>query len=152
MSPRASLLKLIDIASKGGNYLLNVGPTPEGIIPQQAVDILEHAGDWLKKYGESIYGTKGTQWGQPDWGRITYRTLADGTTRMYLHVFDWPEDGKITLDTVYRRPIQAYAMRSIPRKNFDVRIAGNAYIEISLDGEPWDADDSVVVLDIDKAR
>ncbi len=154
MTGRKSLRNLVDVASRGGNYLLNVGPTPEGVIPQEAVDILMHTGDWLKKYGESIYGTKGSQWGEPEWGRITHRILEDGTTRMYLHVYDWPEDGRIVLDTVFRRPIQAYAMRSIPRKNFDARIAGSnrSFIEITLDSKPWDADDSVIVLDLDKAR
>jgi len=155
MSGSKSLHNLVDVASRGGNYLLNVGPTPEGIIPRQAVDILMQTGDWLKKYGESIYGTKGSQWGEPEWGRITHRTLADGTTRMYLHIYDWPEDGKIILDNLYRRPIQAYAMRSVPRKNFDVRIGSSgpsSYIEIILNGQAWDTDDSVIVLDVDKAR
>jgi alpha-L-fucosidase len=155
MSGRASLRNLVDIASRGGNYLLNVGPTPEGVIPQEAVDILMHTGVWLKKYGESIYDTQGSQWGEPEWGRITHRMLADGTTRMYLHVYDWPEDGRIMLTNVFRRPIQAYALRSIPRKNFDVSINGSGrsfHLEILLSGKPWDADDSVLVLDVDKAK
>ena len=151
-SGETALKNLVDIVSKGGNYLLNVGPTPEGVIPAQAVEILSYSGDWLKKYGESIFNTKGTQWGQPEWGRITHRILPDGTTRLYLHVFNWPENGKLVLDTVRRRPIQAYAMRSIPRENYSVAIVGNAHIEISLDGTPWDEVSSVVVLDIDKAR
>ncbi len=74
---------------------------------------------------------------------------------MYLHIYDWPEDGKIIMDNVYRRPIQAYAMRSIPRKNFKVKIGSSGQtsnIEITLSGTAWDADDSVVVLDVDKAR
>lgn len=151
-SGETALKNLVDIVSKGGNYLLNVGPTPEGVIPAQAVEILSYSGDWLKKYGESIFNTKGTQWGQPEWGRITHRILPDDTTRLYLHVFNWPENGKLVLDTVRRRPIQAYAMRSIPRENYSVAIVGNAHIEISLDGTPWDEVSSVVVLDVDKAR
>ncbi len=143
---------LAHMASMGGNYLLNVGPTAEGIIPEWSVDILLESGDWLKKYGESIYGTKGTQWGQPEWGRITHRIRADGTTRLYLHVFDWPEDGRLVLDTVRRRPIQAYALRSIPRKNYKVSIEGNAYIVVTLDDQAWDPVNSVVVLDVDKLR
>jgi alpha-L-fucosidase len=143
---------LAHMASMGGNYLLNVGPTAEGVIPKWSVDILLEAGDWLKKYGESIYGTKGTQWGQPEWGRITHKILPDGTTRMYLHVFEWPEDGRLVLDTVRRRPIQAYAMRSIPRKNYNVEIEENSTIVVMVDGGAWDPANSVVVLDVDKAR
>ncbi len=143
---------LTHIASMGGNYLLNVGPTPEGIIPKESVDVLLESGDWLKKYGESIYGTKSSQWGQPEWGRITHKILPDGTTRLFLHVFDWPEDGRLVIDTLRRRPIQAYALRSIPRKNYKVAIEGNAYIVVTLDGRAWDSVNSVVVLDVDKAR
>ncbi len=143
---------LAHVASMGGNYTLNVGPTPEGIFPKESVDVLLEAGDWLKKYGESIYETSGTQWEQPKWGRITHRILADGTTRLYLHVFDWPEDGRLVLDTVRRRPTQAYALRSIPRENYKVGIEGNAYIVVTLNGRAWDPVNSVVVLDVDKAR
>ena len=152
MSAEDVVQNLAHIASMGGNYLLNVGPTPEGIIPEESVDALLGGGDWLKKYGESIYRTKGTQWGQPEWGRITHKILPDGTTRLFLHVFDWPDDGRLVLDTVRRRPIQAYALRSIPRKNFKVAIEGNAYIVVTLDGRAWDPMNSVVVLDVDKAR
>ncbi len=152
MTAEMTIHNLAHTASIGGNYTLNVGPTPEGIIPKESVDVLLEAGDWLKKYGESIYGTKGTQWGQPGWGRITHRIRADGTTRLYLHVFDWPEDGRLVLDTVRRRPIQAYALRSIPRKNYKVIIEGNAYIVVTLDDEAWDPVNSVVVLDVDKLR
>jgi alpha-L-fucosidase len=152
MNAEEVVQNLTHIASMGGNYLLNVGPTPEGIIPKESVDVLLESGQWIKKYGESVYGTKGTQWGQPDWGRITHKILPDGTTRLFLHVFDWPEDGRLILDTVRRRPIKAYALRSIPRKHYNVAIEGNAYIVVTLDGGAWDPFNSVVVLDVDKAR
>ena len=49
---------LIDIVAKGGNFLLNVGPSPEGTLPQTAVERLQDIGDWLKINGEAIYGTR----------------------------------------------------------------------------------------------
>jgi alpha-L-fucosidase len=55
--------KLIDIVSKGGNYLLNVGPTAEGVIPQPSQDVLRTVGRWLKKNGEAVYGAGATPWG-----------------------------------------------------------------------------------------
>lgn len=63
---------LVNCAAKGVNYLLNVGPTAEGVIPEPSCDILRQVGDWLKKNGEAIYRT----WGSPfpvdeDWGRVT---------------------------------------------------------------------------------
>ena len=59
-SPGDVVFKLVDIVSKGGNYLLNVGPTAEGVIPQPSQDTLRTAGQWLKKNGEAVYGTGST--------------------------------------------------------------------------------------------
>ncbi len=56
-SPETLIHNLIDISSKGGNFLLNVGPTPEGIIPQPSVERLKEVGEWLQINGEAIYGT-----------------------------------------------------------------------------------------------
>ena len=56
-STQTIVRNLIDIASKGGNYLLNVGPTSEGIIPAPEVDLLKKVGEWMKVNGSSIYGT-----------------------------------------------------------------------------------------------
>ncbi|HET7537229.1 MAG TPA: alpha-L-fucosidase, partial [Candidatus Didemnitutus sp.] len=68
-SPGELVFKLVDIVSKGGNYLLNVGPTSEGVIPQPSQDNLREVGKWLKENGEAIYGTKpspfGEEFGEP---------------------------------------------------------------------------------------
>src|ERR1051325_8695629 len=85
---------LIDIASKGGNYLLNVGPKADGTFPKESVDILKGIGDWMKVNGESIYGTKANPFEPVSWGRIT-RKENKGNTVLYLHVFEWPKDGKL---------------------------------------------------------
>jgi alpha-L-fucosidase len=63
-SPGEILFKLVDIASKGGNYLLNVGPTSEGIIPQSAQDNLRTVGHWLKVNGDAIYGAGRSPFGE----------------------------------------------------------------------------------------
>ena len=88
---------IIDIASKGGNYLLNVGPTAEGLIPAPSVERLEGIGKWMKVNGESIYGTQASPFAKTPWGRCTQKTLDGGKTRLYLHVFDWPADAKLTV-------------------------------------------------------
>jgi alpha-L-fucosidase len=85
---------LIDIASKGGNYLLNVGPKADGTFPQQSVDLLKGIGDWIKVNSESIYGTTASPFAPVSWGRITKKENK-GNTILYLHVFDWPKDGKL---------------------------------------------------------
>ena len=87
---------LIDIASKGGNYLLNVGPKADGTFPKESVDLLKQMGGWMKVNGEAIYGTKASPFGLFTWGRCTKKE-SPTTTTLYLSVFDWPKDGKLTI-------------------------------------------------------
>jgi alpha-L-fucosidase len=61
---------LIDIASKGGNYLLNVGPKADGTFPQESIDILKGMGEWMKINGEAIYGTKACPLGLFTWEEV----------------------------------------------------------------------------------
>jgi alpha-L-fucosidase len=94
--PAETLVRnLIDIASKGGNFLLNVGPTGEGLIPAPSVERLETVGRWMKVNGDAIRGTGACSL-KPAWGRCTRKPSADGST-LYLHVFDWPADGKLVV-------------------------------------------------------
>lgn len=80
---------LIDIASKGGNYLLNVGPDPKGVIPAPEVERLAAMGEWLKKNGASIYGTGPSPYKRlPFDGRCTTKR-----NTLYLNVFTWPAEG-----------------------------------------------------------
>ncbi|TWT37969.1 Alpha-L-fucosidase [Posidoniimonas corsicana] len=97
--PTETLIRnLVDIASKGGNYLLNVGPTADGEIPKASLERLQEIGHWMAKNGESIYGTTSSPF-PVEWGRCTQRQ-EDGKTVLYLHVFDWPADGQLTSPVV----------------------------------------------------
>ncbi|MFN8489598.1 MAG: alpha-L-fucosidase [Caldilineaceae bacterium] len=84
--------KLVDIVSKGGNYLLNVGPTAGGVIPQPSVERLQAMGQWLQTNGEAIYGTRPGPLQGLDWCRSTVKA-----GKLYVHVFDWPADGEVRL-------------------------------------------------------
>lgn len=89
---------LVDIVSKGGNYLLNVGPRPDGSIPQPLVERLEAVGKWMEVNGDSIYGTTASPFDkQLPWGRVTVKQVDGGTSRLFLHVFDWPISREIVL-------------------------------------------------------
>jgi alpha-L-fucosidase len=93
--------KLVDIVSKGGNYLLNVGPRPDGSIPEPLVERLEDIGKWMDVNGDAIYGTTASPFPEtPEWGRVTTRRNPDGTSRLHLHVFDWPESREIVVPPV----------------------------------------------------
>ena len=85
---------LINIASKGGNYLLNVGPTPEGEFPPQSIERLRAVGKWMKINGEAIYGTTRSPIEKPEWGYCTMKNNKNNTT-LYLSVIDWPANGQL---------------------------------------------------------
>ena len=83
-SAETLIQNLVDCASKGGNYLLNVGPTALGKIPPESVVRLRAVGDWLKVNGESIYNSQASPFSKPlKWGRVTSKP-----GKLYLHVFD----------------------------------------------------------------
>jgi alpha-L-fucosidase len=101
---------LIDIASKSGNYLLNVGPTAEGEFPQGSIDALKGMGAWMKTNNEAIYGTKASPFGLLSWGRCTKKVQANGNTALYFSVFDWPKDGKLVLPALKNELVKATAL------------------------------------------
>jgi len=84
--PKDLLYKLSDIVRKGGNYLLNVGPTAEGVIPEESQKILRIMGKWLDVNGEAIYGTRHTPFYNTG---ITWKcTTKPG--KLYFHILSWP--------------------------------------------------------------
>jgi alpha-L-fucosidase len=82
--------KLVDCASKSGNYLLNVGPTAEGVVPEPSVERLLALGKWLEHNGESIYGTRAGPLQGLEWCRTTARA-----NTVYLHIFESPAGGSL---------------------------------------------------------
>jgi alpha-L-fucosidase len=139
-SAETLIRNLVDIASKGGNFLLNVGPTAEGLIPQPSLDRLAAMGRWMDVNGDAIHGTTASPIGRPAWGRVTSKP---GT--LFLHVFDWPTDGTL------RVPVANRVTRA--------RLLANAGQTLAIDGSsagvtvhvPATAPDpiaSVIALDI----
>ena len=136
---------LVDIVSKGGNYLLNVGPTAEGEIPQPSIERLKAIGKWMKVNSEAIYGTTASPCRKPYWGRITKKVLDNGNTRFYLCVFKWPQDGKIDVP-VSNEVLDCYLMADKTRK-FTTKAVKDGTI-VNLTGTAPDKVCSVVVMDI----
>ncbi len=106
-STKTLIHNLVDIASKGGNYLLNVGPKSNGEIPQESIDRLKGMAAWMKDNSESIYGTTRTPFARLNWGRCTKKESVNGT-KLYLHIFDWPKDGKLELPGLRSKVEAAY--------------------------------------------
>jgi len=130
--PTSDLIhKLVDIASKGGNFLLNVGPTADGEIPAESVERLEGLGAWMAVNAPSIHATEASPFPSLPWGRATMRKLDRETTRLYLHVFERPADNVLVVpgllnDVKLARPLAT--LRSpynlaVTRQGDDLRIA-----------------------------
>jgi alpha-L-fucosidase len=140
------LHKLADIASKGGNFLLNIGPTAEGLFPQASIERLAQMGAWMKVNGESVYETKASPFKHLDWGRCTQKAMGDDT-RLYLHVFQWPQDGQLVVPGIFNQAKQAYLLAQ-PDQKLAVNRKEDA-LHISIAGKAPDAINSVIVLDIE---
>ncbi|NLZ04714.1 MAG: alpha-L-fucosidase [Phycisphaerae bacterium] len=133
---------LVETTSKGGNFLLNVGPTPEGLIPQASVERLEAMGQWMAVNSESIYGTTASPIGKPEWGYCT----AKGET-LYLHVTEWPADGKLSVKLPNAGAAKAHLLADKKNKALPVTCTDNQ-VTVTLPGEAPDAVVSVVVLTV----
>ena len=145
-SARDLIRKLADIASKGGNFLLNVGPTAEGVFPAESVERLKAIGAWTKVNGEAIYGTQASPFRNPAWGRCTLKSGPSGVG-LYLHVFDWPKDGALIVPGLLNEPRRAYLLSDAKKTPLALRRAEDALV-VSVPAAAPDADDSVVVLEI----
>ena len=140
-STKDLILKLSEIVSKGGNFLLNVGPDSKGEIPQASITRLNQIGEWMKVNHEAIYGTQASPFSYLPWGRATLK----GQT-LYLHVVSWPEDGLLKV------PMQNKAGRAVlladPGSDLEVTQKDN-YIEIKVPAEAPDSILSVVALEFE---
>jgi alpha-L-fucosidase len=134
---------LVDIASKGGNFLLNVGPTSQGQIPEPSQERLHAVGDWMKVNHESIYRTNASPFPQQlAWGRATSRR-----GKIYLHVFDWPSSGKLRLPEAPSAVKRVYLLSD--RKKAALPFgATESMMEITLPAQAPDSAASVIVLDV----
>lgn len=140
-SERTLIRMLCDTSSKGGNFLLNVGPTAEGLIPPESVERLAAVGRWMKTNSRAVYGTSAGPIGRVPWGRCT----ADGDT-LYLMVFDWPSNGELLVPRLKNKPKRASLMAGGARLTARRTDGG---MVISLPSAAPDADASVIVLELD---
>jgi len=138
------LEKLVDVASKGGNFLFNVGPLPNGTIRAEEVACLTGIGQWLAKYGDSIYGAAASPFPRLKFfGRVTRKG-----NRLFVHVFDWPADRRVTLPGL-KTPVTKASMMGDPAAEVVVEQRPEAG-EVVLTVPPKGSDpiDSVIVVEL----
>ena len=162
-TPEDLIFKLVDIVSKGGNYLLNVGPTSEGLVPQPSQDNLRAVGRWLKVNGESIYGAGPSPFG-PEFGKPNPDTskkdargnrLFDAKTewrcttqpgKIFIHLFKWT-GGVFELSNVHAKVQKAYMLADPGRQSLVVT-QSNDHVTVHLMENAPDNKDSVLVLEV----
>ena len=137
---------LVDIVSKGGNYLLNVGPTAQGEIPAASVERLAAIGRWMKTNGEAVHGTTASPFtSQLAWGRATRKG-----SKLYLHVFDWPTDGKLPVPAFGGMATSASLLASRSSR-LTVTPDGGGF-SIAIPADPPDRIASVISVDARASR
>jgi alpha-L-fucosidase len=133
--------KLADICAKGGNFLLNIGPTAEGEFPPACIERLRDMGRWLRANGEAIYGTQAGPFIHLSWGTATRKG-----SKLYLHVFEWPADGKLKVPL--QNNAKSAALLVTPEKPLAMARESGRLV-ISVPAAAPDAVNSVVVLELE---
>jgi alpha-L-fucosidase len=114
---------LITCARGGGNYLLNIGPKPDGSIPEESVRILSAAGKWMDRNGPTIYESEPCQMTRSNYASFTRK----GNT-LYIHVYFWPGD-TVTIGGLQPKVISARLFATgkkveFEQDRFSVRFTG----------------------------
>ncbi|WP_158751232.1 alpha-L-fucosidase [Acidobacterium sp. S8] len=151
---------LIDIASKGGNYLLNIGPDSHGIVPAPEIDRLHAVGKWLSVNGEAIYNTKPTLFGAEAGSFSPTEKEKDGkpkfipawnwrsttaSDKIYIEIFNWPGNGSFHLDKRPRQVTGAYLLADAGHKPLKLKQSGSS-LDVQLPTQAPDPIATVLVL------
>ena len=137
--------RMVLSSSRGVNYLLNVGPTPEGSLCEEEIDRLKAIGSWMKVNNESIYGTTASPLDFDfEWGCMTQKE-----NKLYLHVMKWDETG-IAFHGIKNKPVTAYMLTDQDKKALDIeQDTQNNSVTVKVSGEAPDENNSVIVLEFE---
>ena len=140
---------LTGVVSKGGNYLLNIGPKADGSFPKASIDRLQDIGEWMQVNGEAIHGTTATPFlfQQAFRGATTQRVHDDGVT-LYLHVYEWPTTGDLQVLGVTNKKLSAYLLSDQEKTPLTIKHDAKG-IRISVPEQAPDQYSSTVVLEVE---
>ncbi|NML19426.1 hypothetical protein HHL16_01010 [Pseudoflavitalea sp. G-6-1-2] len=128
--------KLIETSSKGGNYLLNVGPTAEGVFPQASIERLRDIGKWMSVNSASIYNTQASPFKNFRNGYCTQQAIPSGT-RLFFHVTKWPEDGNLQLPSFGNNISKVYALADNKSLKYTKQSFGNLISLAEVTKQPF---------------
>jgi alpha-L-fucosidase len=133
-SAETVLRQMIDVVSLNGNFVINVGPMGDGSFDPKSLELLEQIGVWMRTNGAAVYGTKRSPVGKPPWGRCT---IKGGT--LYLHVFEWPQNGMLIVPGLRNLVVKAYSLADPHRAALPVHRLSDDDIMIEIPREPSDS-------------
>jgi len=149
-TPKRIVNDLTICAQQGGNYLLNIGPEPDGTVPAESVNILETAGHWLTTNGEAIYGTEGGA--SISFGNYTNFTRKGNT--LYIHVYFWPSQSPASEWLPFFQPPTVVAVGGVRAKVLTARLLKTGQtidfsqdaLSLRLTGLPDRAPDALITV------
>jgi alpha-L-fucosidase len=141
-SPETVIRQLVQVISRGGNYLLNIGPKGNGEIPDTTFSIFREVGAWVERNSEGIYGTTANPFGELDWGYCTVKA-----NKLYLFVRDWPAEETLTLPGLQNSVVSGYLL--IDKSNMLEVKQAESKTHITLPSRPPDDPITVLVLEMD---
>jgi len=142
------LFILVDVVSKGGNLLLNIGPQGDGSIPAEEVELLAGIGAWLGINGEAIYDADRSPFGHEFAGKSRDWRCTRKGDRLYLHLFTWPEGGRFVLDGALPRPATAVAVLTGDGEQLMTFTQEDGNLRIDLPTRPAARAPTVVAVDL----
>jgi alpha-L-fucosidase len=130
---------LVNAAGRNANFLLNVGPQPNGKIQNEFTDTLKEVGKWMQQYGESIYGTRGNIMSPQDWGVVTAKNKT-----IYIHILKAPGESSLLITGISGKVKSCRLMGTDEKVKFNQDKKG---VAIKLDGINLNEVDAIIEIE-----
>ncbi|MFD9126241.1 alpha-L-fucosidase [Kitasatospora sp. NPDC059571] len=134
--------ELVTVVSRDGNYLLNIGPTGEGLVTAGTQTVLNGLASWMSTYSDSIHGTSGSPFAtEPTWGKVTRKN-----SKLFAHVFTWPTNGQLRIPALDNTIRRVYLLNN-PSASLSYTVSGGT-INVTVPATAPDAGVSVVCVEV----
>ena len=143
---KKQIRNLSKIVCMGGNYLLNIGPKADGTVVNYERDVLQGIGEWVSVNKEAIYDTQVNPFKKLDWG---YSSVKEQENKLYLHVFDWPKNGKLAIPGLENNIVKAYYLNDILKTSLKIENIGFIKV-VNVTNKEVDKRLSVVVVEYER--